>query len=223
MKNVLVVAPHPDDESIGCGGTLLRLAQAGARLHWLIVTDMASSEQYPREAVARRQQEIEQVAGYYGFEQVEQLSYAPAQLDQYPEGDLVADIARIVSDIKPDTVFFPHGGDVHGDHRRVHQAVVSATKQFRHPYIRQLLAYETLSETDFGVSREGAFWPNLFIDVSDFMTQKQRVLATYASEIQPFPFPRSEQAVDAQGRLRGVQANVAYAEAFMLLKGVIIE
>lgn len=217
-ERVLVVAPHPDDESLGCGGTLLRHRAEGAEVHWLIVTDMTPS--YGAARIAAREREIAQVADRYGFAGVHRLGLPTTQLDTLPTGDVVGAIAGVISTVEPGTVYLPHRHDVHSDHTVVFDATVAATKSFRAPSVRALHAYETLSETDFALRPDGAFRPTLYVDVTAHLEEKQQILALYEGELRDLPFPRSLQAVAALATLRGVQAGVLAAEAFMTLKEI---
>ena len=221
MRNVLVVAPHPDDESLGCGGTLLRARAEGAAVHWLVVTAATTAGGFSEDVITTRAREIESVAAAYGFTSVHQLGYPTTTLDTVPLGDLTGAIGQVVRDVAPAEVLLPFRNDVHSDHTVVFDAAVSATKTFRAPSVRSVLMYETLSETDFGVRPEAAaFRPQVFVDITGHLDRKIEILATYASEMHPFPFPRSDEAVRALATLRGAQAGVQAAESFMLVKEV---
>src|SRR5688572_26416578 len=147
--HILAVAPHPDDETLGCGGTLLRHVALGDRVYWLIVTDLTTEHGYPAAVAKRRASEISSVAAAYGFAGVYNLSLPPTRLDAMPRADLVAAIGRVVKEVAPRTVYLPFRGDVHTDHRVVFDASAACTKWFRYPSIRRVLCYEVLSETDF--------------------------------------------------------------------------
>ena len=152
MKTVLVVAPHADDETLGCGGTLLKLKAEGCELHWLLVTEMTVDGGFSPAQIDERNYEINIVSEGYGFSQVHRLGFLPSQLDVMAKSALVAAISSVVSKIKPEIVYTVFRDDAHSDHEAVFDAVISATKIFRHPYVKRTLAYETLSETDFSFS-----------------------------------------------------------------------
>lgn len=225
MKNhkvILVVAPHADDETLGCGGAILRFVQSGAKVHWLLVTGMAEHFGYTKEQVKQRLDDTALVAEKYGFAQVHQLNFRPAALDTITKGELIAGISRVVNQVEPEEVFTVYRNDAHSDHEAVYDAVMSATKSFRYPFVRRVLAYETISETDFGMKPEDSgFRPNVFVDISNHLESKLDILEIFESEIGEFPFPRSRIAVEALARLRGAQSNQMAAEAFMLLKEII--
>lgn len=214
----LVVAPHPDDEVLGVGGTLLRRKAAGAKVAWLIVTAISVESGWSAGKVKERADEIERVTELFGFNEVFTLNFPTTQLDQVPMSDLVARISDVFKLFEPEEVFVPHPSDVHTDHRIVFDAVASCTKWFRYPSVKRILAYETLSETDFGLGNNQGFRPNVFVNIEPFLEGKLRALDIYASELGVFPFPRSHEAVQALATLRGAASGFKVAEAFELLR-----
>jgi len=218
---VLCIAPHPDDETLGCGGTLLRHVAEGAEVHWLIVTSMDPARGFTPERIARRDREIEEVALAYGFTAVHRTHLPTTRLDTLPKSDLVTAISQVVQKVLPRTMYVPYRNDAHSDHAAVFDAAVACTKSFRYPSIRKVLAYETLSETEFGMRTDDpGFRPNVFVDTSAWIDRKIGIMERYAGEMAPFPFPRSRECLQAQATLRGSQAGVSAAEAFMLLKEI---
>jgi LmbE family N-acetylglucosaminyl deacetylase len=214
----LVVAPHPDDEILGCGGTLLRRKAEGAALGWLIVTGISEGAGWPAERVRERDAEIARIAGMIGFDEVFNLCLPTAQLDRLPMSELVARFSEIFLAFRPEEVLVPHRGDVHTDHRVSFDATAACVKWFRYPFVRRILAYETLSETEFGLDPSSAFHPNVFVDITGSLDRKLEAMAVYASELGPFPFPRSPEAIRALAVLRGASGGFAAAEAFQLLR-----
>ena len=215
---ILVVAPHPDDELLGCGGTLLRRKAEGAELCWLIVTAMREDAGWPADRVREREAEIGRVATAIGFDEVVSLHLLPAQLDAVPLAQVVGEFSKVFAAFAPTEVFVPHRGDVHSDHRVVFNAAAACCKWFRFPSVRRVLAYETLSETDFGLAREEAFVPTVFVDITNCLERKLELLSIYRSELSCPPFPRSVETVRAQALLRGAAAGCLAAEAFELLR-----
>jgi len=220
-RNVVVVAPHPDDETLGCGGTLMRHQANGDAIHWLIITAISVQEGFSAERVTKRSQEIEAVREKYGFQSMERLTFATTKLDEVPMAELVAAIGGYFAAVQPRIVYLPFRGDVHTDHRAVFDATISCTKWFRYPSIERFLAYETLSETEFGANIDtGGFRPNVFVNISPYIDRKIEIMKLYESEMGQFPFPRSEQAIRALAQLRGATCGYESAEAFMLLKEI---
>ena len=216
-QRILVVSPHPDDETLGAGGTLLKAKRRGDELFWLNLTDMRPEYGYDTEIVSRRQDEIITITEQFGFTELYNLGFKPAGLDEYPRSELIREMARIISKVSPDTVILPFKNDVHSDHRIVFEAGLACTKIFRYPTVRRVLMMEVISETDFADSERG-FIPNYFVDISDWMDKKIELLKVYRSEIHNPPFPRSELVVRALGTVRGAAAGCRYAEGFQLVK-----
>lgn len=214
----LVIAPHPDDEVLGVGGTLLRRKAEGAKMAWLIVTAISIQSGCGEEKVKQRADETRRITELFGFDEVFTLNFPTTQLDRVPMSDLVAGISNVFKSFEPEEVFVPHPSDVHTDHRIVFDAVVSCTKWFRYPSVKRVLAYETLSETDFGLGADQGFRPNVFLDIEPFLNDKLRAMDIYASELGAFPFPRSHEAIRALATLRGAASGFKAAEAFELLR-----
>jgi LmbE family N-acetylglucosaminyl deacetylase len=219
MKDrVLVVAPHPDDETLGCGGTLMRMHQQGAELAWLIVTGISEKAGWTSERVQQRDAEIAQVAKLIGFSSVFNLRLPTAQLDTLSMGDLINQFSSVFKSFEPEQVFLPSRSDVHTDHRVVFDAAAACTKWFRYPSVRRVLAYETISETGYALGAEFVFHPNYFVDISGFLERKLEIMAIYESELGAFPFPRSVEAIRALAAVRGAASGFVAAEAFQLLR-----
>jgi LmbE family N-acetylglucosaminyl deacetylase len=221
MSKVIIITPHPDDETLGCGGTILKHKEDGDSVHWIIVTSMLGKHDFSPQLVQQRQGEIERVSGMYGFETTHNLDFPTTRLDEIPARDIIASLSRIFNDTKPTVAYLPNRSDVHSDHRVVFNAAWSCCKTFRFPSIRRVLMYEIPSETDFAPALpETAFVPNIFSDISPYMERKIEIMREYKGELKDHPFPRSEQNIRALATVRGATAHVEYAEAFMLLKEV---
>lgn len=215
----MVVSPHPDDETLGCGGTLLRHRDEGCSLHWVIATEMRPELGYSAGRIAGRKAEIEAVAAAFGFDSVRSLGFPTTRLDVEPMGGIVARMAEAFRAAAPDTVYLPFPGDAHSDHKAVFEAAMACCKWFRFPSVRRVLAYETLSETDANIDPGApAFRPNVFIGIPGQLERKLSILALFAGETGEFPFPRSRRAVEALAALRGSACGAEAAEAFMLLR-----
>jgi LmbE family N-acetylglucosaminyl deacetylase len=219
--NILVVAPHPDDETLGCGGTLLKHKARGDATHWLICTDMDPADGYAQGLIASREREIAAVAAIYNFDSVTTLGLATTRVDTYPIRDVLSKISEVMNAVQPSIIYLPFKEDPHSDHRRIFSAAYACTKSFRYPYIQKLLMMETLSESEFapGIGGSG-FTPNSFSNITEYFDRKMEILNLYQSETGDHPFPRSMENVKALATLRGATAGVAYAEAFMMVKEI---
>jgi Uncharacterized proteins, LmbE homologs len=148
MSKVLVVAPHPDDEILGCGGILLRRKAEGAKLGWLIVTGISEEGGWLKEQVQQRDDEIMKVKSEMGFDQLYNLRLATTKLDTMPMRMLIEKFSEVFNDFLPEELLIPHYGDAHTDHRVVFDEASACCKWFRYPSLKGVLAYETLSETE---------------------------------------------------------------------------
>ena len=218
-RRVMVVAVHPDDETLGCGGALLRHIQAGDEVHWLLVTAMSEEGGFSAGQVARRRHVAARVAEAYPFAAVHELGLPPTKVDQCPPGDLVPALAQVFRQEGPHVLYLPFLHDAHSDHRAVFAAAYSCTKSFRLPALRKILMMETPSETEFAPAIPGrAFTPNVFVDISPFLERKLEIMKLYDTELGPPPFPRSLENVEALSVFRGASSGFMHAEAFMLLR-----
>lgn len=219
MNNrVLVVAVHPDDETLGCGGTLLKHKANGDEIHWLICTSIDKEHHYYQQ----REQEIQQVNQLYNFNSLIKLNLKTMQIDEYSMSELIGKISQQINKIAPNIIYLPFKGDVHSDHRKIFEASYSCTKSFRYPFIKKIYMMETLSETEFAPStKEDSFVPNVFVDISSFIEKKIEIMKLFESEVSEHPFPRSERNIKALGTFRGATCGCEYAESFMLLKEVL--
>ncbi len=218
---VLIIAPHPDDETLGVGGTLLKHHDAGDDIHWLLMTRVDNDPSYSAEFKKHRVLQLQRVKDFYNFKSVSQLNFPPTQLDITPLRELIGMMLPIIESIKPHVVYIPNRSDPHSDHRITFSAAMACFKTFRNPYIRRILMYETPSETDFSPPlSEMAFQPNVFVGIVSQLERKLEAMRLYDTELGEHPFPRSITGLKALATVRGVCANVAAAEAFVLLKEI---
>lgn len=216
MSGVCVVSPHPDDELLGAGGTLIQSAAAGMAVYWVIVTTMNERDGFLPKQIESRQKEIDAVVKELPFAGVLSLDFPAAGLDRVSDSELVRGITKALCDWRPDTVLLPWRNDAHTDHRKVFDASLAAAKSFRAPYIRTMLSMEILSETNF--ARRPGFTPNWYVDISNHLERKIELLHLFESELAAHPFPRSVESIRALATLRGSEVGVGAAEAFMLIR-----
>lgn len=221
MSRVLVLAPHADDETLGCGGTLLWHRSRGDELHWLLATEMKEDRGFSRQRIAEREKEIREVARGYSFKTVHRLGWPAAAVEDVPKAERIRRIGEMIKKIKPEILYLPHAGDAHGDHEALAEAALACLKWFRYGSVRRALAYETLSETNFQTNRKKkAFMPNVYRDITSFLDKKITIMKIYKGELKAFPFPRSVRTIRALATLRGSESGCRAAESFMLLKEI---
>jgi LmbE family N-acetylglucosaminyl deacetylase len=221
MKKVIVISAHPDDETLGCGGTLLKHIFNRDEVYWLNVTDVFENEGFSKERVDARAQEIELVSNSYGFKEVIKFDYPTMSLESASIKTMIPQISEVFMRIKPEIIYVMNRSDAHSDHRITFDAVMACTKSFRYPFIKQVMMYECISETEFAPALpEKSFIPNHFVDISDFMDKKIEIMNIYDSEVDVDPFPRSIRNIKALSTFRGAMIGKEYAEAFQLLLSI---
>ncbi|MBE9112022.1 PIG-L family deacetylase [Nodosilinea sp. LEGE 07298] len=220
-QSVLVVAPHPDDEVLGCGGTMARHADAGDEVHVLIMTK-GDPDLYPDDDPALLGQDIRAAHRALGVASTTHLDFPAPRLDSLPGYQLAQAIGGAIAQVQPTILYLPHRGDLHADHQRVYLAGLVAARPINHCPVRQVLCYETLSETEWA-SPEGdqVFRPTVFADISAYLGAKLKAMACYRDEVKTFPHPRSLPALEALAQLRGATVGVTAAEAFALVRQIV--
>lgn len=222
MCRVLIISVHPDDETLGCGGTILKHKNRGDELYWLILTNISPETGWSIPVVERREREIQALSAAYGFKETIKLDLPTTKLDTIPIKHLIEGISGTIERVQPDTIYCPNRSDVHTDHQVAFKAIMSCTKSFRYPFIKRILMYECLSETEFAPALpESAFLPTVFVDITEHLEKKTEIMQIYGSEMMLAPYPRSSQTIKALARFRGSRIGKEYAEAFMLLLEVL--
>jgi len=218
MNNkVLVLAVHPDDETLGCGGTLLKHKDNNDQIHLLIATSIDETHDY----YEKREREIEQISKLYDFNSLHNLRLKTMRVDEYTMSELVVKISNLINSIKPNIIYLPFLHDAHSDHRKIFEAAFSCTKSFRYPFLKKIYMMETLSETEFAPNLiHNSFCPNVFVDITKYIEKKIEIMNVYQSEIDKHPFPRSKKNIKALATYRGASCGSEYAESFMLLKEI---
>lgn len=219
MKNVIVISAHPDDEILGAGGTLLKHKKNGDNLAWVIITGVDEANGFTKERVRTRELEINQVSDTIGFSKVYKLNYPTMGLNPEIVNEIIPKISSIFNEFEPEVIYVMNRSDAHSDHRYTFDAVAACTKSFRYPFIKQVLMYECISETEFAPQLpEKVFIPNYFVDVSEFQSDKIKIMQIYKSELSEHPFPRSIANINALATFRGATVGVNFAEAFQIIK-----
>ena len=218
MKRLLVFAPHPDDEILGCGGTIIKNIQQGNEVYVCVVTrgyppyfDIERINKNVEDAVACHQ--------FIGIKKTFFLDFPAVQLESVNRFDLNGKVLDVVKEVMPDVVYIPHYADMQKDHSVVADACMVALRPKYKPQVKRILGYETMSETDWNTPNvQNAFIPNVFEDISDTLELKKKALSFFSLQVSPFPDARSEGAIDALAKYRGALMHWNAAEAFMLIR-----
>jgi LmbE family N-acetylglucosaminyl deacetylase len=219
--SVLVVAPHPDDEVLGCGGTIAALSAQGKSV-CVVVVSRGAPDLFPEAVVEATRAELRAAHGVLGIQSCEFLDFPAPRLDRVPQHEISDALRRVVVDLRPELVFLPHPGDIHHDHRIAFNASMVATRPLPGESPRRILTYETLSETGWsGPYPDKAFIPNVFVDIGAYLETKIEAMASYRSQLLRSPHPRSLEGIRALSAMRGHTVGLAHAEAFFSVREIV--
>ena len=220
-KKILIFAPHPDDDILGCGGTIKKLVNQGNPVYVLIAT-RGSSRLYDQVKVENVRNEARYAHNLLGVSETFFLEYSAPELDTVPIADLSRDFSKIITENKIDVLFLPHRGDIHIDHKVVFNAGLVAARPVGNYSVKEIYCYETLSETEWAAPfSDDAFIPNYFVNIESTFEDKIAALKCYKSQMREFPNPRSLETIEALAKFRGATVGFRLAEAFMIIRQII--
>ena len=229
-NNVLVVAAHPDDEYLGCGGTLLRHVKNGDRVHILILAEGLTSRDQHRDLDRRRgelhalHESSQMAADLLGAESLKICAFPDNRMDGVDLLDVVKCVEEQIELLGPNIIYTHHAGDVNIDHLITHKAVVTAARSLPASRVDRLIFFETVSSTEWQMPyTKDAFLPNWFVQIDEFIDKKIALLRCYAGEMKEYPHPRSYEGIEHLARYRGQTIGVKYAEAFSLGRNILRE
>lgn len=227
-EKILVVAAHPDDEIIGCGGTMARHIGEGDRVRVIIVSEGETSrlEKDMSEVAQRKTVELAECAlrasKLIGVEELKLLRFPDNRLDSIDRLDLIKAIEKEISSYEPDCIYTHHFSDVNIDHRRIHEACLTACRPTPNNKLKRMLLFEIASSTEWQEPMmSDQFKANWFVDIEKYWEIKKRALVMYQSEMRDWPHPRSIRAIEQLNRWRGAQTGNEIAEAFSLTRNII--
>ena len=226
MQKILVFAAHPDDEILGLGGTIRRLANEGKEIHAVVLAEGLTSRKDNRvdtdkSEVLKLQENAKKAAKIVGYTSIDFCELPDNRMDSIDLLDIIKIVARFVDKYEPDTIFTHHHGDLNIDHRRTCEAVLTACRPLNGNKVKRIYGFETPSSTEWNYSYENPFTPNVFFDVTDTLEVKVRGMSCYQTESSTYPHPRSPEALRALGKYRGSNVGFGMAEAFILLRELI--
>ncbi len=215
--NILIIAPHPDDEVLGCGGTIAKYVHEGHTVYLCIMTK-GEEQYYGRDVLEEKRKEVLRAAEFLGISKVFFCDFVAAQLDTVPQNQINTKLRSIMEEVQPEVLFIPHQGDLHRDHQLTHQCAMVAAKFILSPYLKKIYVYEVLSETEQSSPYALQFIPTTYINIATELQKKLAALALYPTEVREYPHPRSLKAAEYKARARGAEVGVEAAEAFMLIR-----
>jgi len=215
---VLVVAPHADDEVLGCGGVIKRHIQSGDEVYLCVATKPYTPD-WTEEYIAQKAEELKLSNNILGIKETFFLNFPTVKLDMVGQKKINDSIAEIVLKVKPEVMYIPFFGDINRDHRIISEACLVVARPTPGLCIKKVLAYEVLSETEWGkVFRP--FIPNVYVNISPVIDEKIKAMSCYKTQIKNFPHPRSIEGIKILSQRRGMEAGMDHAEAFILLKEI---
>lgn len=218
-KKILVTCAHPDDESLGMGGSLLLHSKNKDEIFVLVFTDGELSRGSSQKNVKKRQEQALNAFSILGIKKSHFLNYEDQKLDIISTVQLAQDIEKIISKWNPDTVYTHYYGDLNQDHKKVFEATAIATRPTPNSKIRDLICFETPSSTEWNVSKN-KFNPNLFTDIESVIDKKLKAISCYKKEINPSPHPRSLDSIKNRSKYWGSNVGLKYAEAFHVIRQI---
>ena len=217
----LVIAPHPDDEVLGAGGTMAKLSESGQEVFVAVVT-MGKPPAYSAESVAGVRAEAKSAHDLLGVKETFWLDQPAAELPEVKNIVLNGVIGDVVQRIAPQTILVPFPGDIHVDHQLVFQSVLVASRPHQAAYPRTILAYETLSETNWNAPYiTPPFVPNVYLDISNYLERKIAAMRKFSSQLRSSPHERSVESLRSLAVMRGATVHREAAESFVLVRHVV--
>jgi len=221
---ILVIAPHPDDEVLGCGGTIKNYTNNGDEVYLCIATKPYTPE-WSEEFIKNRKEEINNSCKVLGIKETFFLDLPTVKLDTVSQKQINDLIAVCVEKVKPEIVYIPHKGDLNRDHQIIFDSSLVAVRTKPDGFIKKVFSYEVLSETDWGEQKirgmDDIFLPTVYVDIEKTLKNKLEAMECYGNEVKKFPHPRSLKGITVLSEKRGMESGLENAEAFVLVKEII--
>jgi N-acetylglucosamine malate deacetylase 1 len=223
-KKILVVAAHPDDEVLGCGGTIARYVREGHDVYVVFMTDGVSSRKQTniQNKIKNRKKSAILASQILGIKLVEILDFPDNGMDTVPILDIVQNLEAVIDKVKPSIVFTHYWGDLNIDHRVTCQSVLTACRPYPAQVVKEIYSFEIPSSTEWSSpSVENNFNPNNFVDISKTIELKMSALQAYDQEMRNFPHSRSLKAINSLAKVRGAAVGIVAAECFVVIRQTI--
>jgi len=224
MNKILIIAPHPDDEVLGCGGIIAKNAAKGNDVYVVIVTNayVGAPEMFTEKGTEKVRIEARNSHEFLGVKETFFLDFPAPRLDTIPSYKLSIALLEIINKLGIDTLYIPHRGDIHKDHRVTFEAALVAARPINNCPVNTIYAYETVSETEWAAPfGDDVFIPTVFEDITPYIEKKKKAFTYFTAQERKFPHPRSLQNLEYLSKLRGATVGFNNAEAFMLVRSLI--
>lgn len=222
-EKVLVLAPHCDDEILGCGGVMARYVDEGVTVYVAVITNghLGAPELFSEEGTKKVRREAVEAHQYIGVNETYFLDFPAPKLDSVPSYKLSIELNKLINKLEISTLYIPHRGDIHKDHRQTYEAALVAARPINGCTVRKIYAYETLSETEWAAPfGDDMFIPTVFVDISEHIEKKKKAFQFFETQIKEFPHSRSLKSIEVLSNYRGATIGTKNAEAFMLIREI---
>ncbi len=221
--NILVVAPHADDEVLGCGGVMAKYAHAGHYVSVAIMTDasVGAPEIFTPDMIETSRGEAKRAHQVLGVKETFFFDFPAPRLETAPSYIIANELSKLVKEQSIETIFLPHRGDIHKDHEVVFNAGLVAVRPINGCPVKNVYSYETLSETEWAVPfGNDVFIPTIYENISGFFDQKVEAMRCFRSQLKQFPHSRSIETLECLAKFRGSTVGHSHAEAFGLIRSI---
>lgn len=223
VNKVLIIAPHCDDEVLGCGGVMAKYKNENTSVFVAIVTNgfIGAPEIFKKEGTRKVRIETLEAHKILGVQETYFLDFPALKLDSIPAYKLSNKLENIIRSLSINHIYIPHRGDIHKDHKITFEASLVAARPINDNPVRKIFAYETLSETEWAANyADDAFIPNIFVNIEQFVEKKIEAFKKYTTQSKQYPHPRSIESIEYLSRVRGATVGYKHAESFMLIRDI---
>jgi len=222
-EKILVIAAHPDDETLGMGGTIAKHTSKGDVVHVIIITDGSSSQyQNYKEMIKKKKNEVKKAMKILGAGKIEFNTLPDMKLDTVPHVEINSIIEKKIEKYKPSTIYTHHWGDINKDHQLVFESTMVSVRPNPNQPVKEIYTYETPSSTEWNtIEASKIFKPNVFVDTTKYIDKKIKAVEAYETELRPYPHPRSPEAIETYDKRNGITIGTQYAERFYLIRKII--
>lgn len=218
-NKILIIAAHPDDEILGCGGTILKYKEE-KNIKIIFLTNGVSSRSKNKKDIDKRKKECLKLFKYLNIEKPVFLNFPDNQLDKIPLLRIVKKIEKIIKNYKPKIIFTHFENCLNIDHQITYKAVITACRPLPSSSVKEILSFEVLSSSDWAIFQKKQFQPNYFVKIDRQIKEKLKCLKFYKSELKKYPHSRSLNAIEALAKIRGSSSGNKFAEGFIIIRKI---